>query len=253
MRLAERENLNKLVENITIDEGAGFGVLGVGEELFGGGNFVKAAVEEEADAVGEAAGLEDVVGDDDDGGAPILVGLEDDVFDEADVVGVEVGGGFVEEEELGLEDEGAGEGDALGFAAGEFGGGLVGEVEEAEAVEDGGDAGGVTLMAELEAEVDVVADGAAEELGFLEDHGDLVAIMKGNRGVERGALVFDLAVGGGFEEGKEAEEGAFAGAAGANEGEDFTSVDGEGVDIEDKPLVVLLLDVSEGVEWCGHG
>ena len=57
--------------------------------------------------MGEAAGLEDVVGDEDGGGLVAVVFLADDAFDEADVVRIEVGGGFVEEEDIGANKEGA--------------------------------------------------------------------------------------------------------------------------------------------------
>ena len=78
------------------------------------------------DAIREGEGLFLIVGDEEEGDADAaLEALEfgADLFAE---VGVEGGEGLVEEEDFGLEDEGAGEGDALFFAAGEFGGEAVG-------------------------------------------------------------------------------------------------------------------------------
>jgi hypothetical protein len=57
----------------------------------------------------------------------LAVFFADDGFDEADVVGVEVGGGFVEEEDVGVDQQGAGESDSLALSGGQLAGGLVGE------------------------------------------------------------------------------------------------------------------------------
>ena len=115
-----------------------------------GGDLLGGAVGDDAAAAFAALGaeVEDVVGvaddvevvlDDDDGVAEVGEAVED--FEElADVVEVEAGGGLVEEVEgaAGLAlGELAGELHALGFAAGEGGGGLA-EVDVAEADVDEG-------------------------------------------------------------------------------------------------------------------
>ena len=56
-------------------------------------------------------------------------------------LGVEVGEGFVEEQDLGFQDDGAGDGDALLLAAGEFAGQAVFEAGEADEAEFFGGAG----------------------------------------------------------------------------------------------------------------
>ncbi len=141
----------------SVAAGEGWGVAGVvaGEEVAGvgagdGGDLLGGAVGDDAAAAFAAFGaeVEDVVGvaddvevvlDDDDGVAEVGEAVED--FEElADVVEVEAGGGLVEEVEgaAGLAlGELAGELHALGFAAGERGGGLA-EVDVAEADVDEG-------------------------------------------------------------------------------------------------------------------
>ncbi len=52
--------------------------------------------------------------------------------------GVEVSGGFVGEDEVGIGDDGAGDGDALLLSAGELAGEVVEPVAEADEVECGG-------------------------------------------------------------------------------------------------------------------
>ena len=116
-----------LIDNLSFEEGGCFGVGWGGEEAFCFGDFDDSAVYQQSGAVGEAAGLEDVVGDEDGCGLVSGVFLTDNTFDEADVVGVEVGGGFVEEEDIGANKQGTGQGNSLGFSGGEFAGGLVGK------------------------------------------------------------------------------------------------------------------------------
>ena len=102
------------------------------------------------------------VGDEDKGGVGFVGELAEEVEDELTVGGIEVAGGFVGEDELGTVDEGAGDGDALLFAAGELGGEGVGAVGDADAVEEGGDAGGAFGggdAVELKGEFDVFGGG----------------------------------------------------------------------------------------------
>jgi hypothetical protein len=77
-----------------------------------------------------------VVGDEEGGGVEVLEGGVEGASCLGAGVGVEGGEGFVEEEEPGLNGEGAREGDALAFAAGEGGCGLRGEVVYVEESEE---------------------------------------------------------------------------------------------------------------------
>ncbi len=129
-------------------------------------DLLDGAVEEElasfddADGGAELAELGEDVGGDDDGLAHALELLEE-LADLDAGAGVESGGGLVHEEDLGVVEEDAGDGEALLHAAAEgvdLGGGFVVEIGE---VEDVGDD-----FAALHA-VDVVAGG--EELEVLGD------------------------------------------------------------------------------------
>ena len=86
------------------DVGAGEGMFGRFKELLSGRVFDEAPGvfldPEEADVVGDAAGLGEVVGDDDDGVAAAEAG--DHVFDDAAGEGVEGAARFVEEEDFGF-------------------------------------------------------------------------------------------------------------------------------------------------------
>lgn len=67
-----------------------------------------------------ALGERDVVGDDDEGHAVVAVQGEEEVGDGVRGGGVERASGFVGEDELGAVDEGAGDGGAEFFTAGEL-------------------------------------------------------------------------------------------------------------------------------------
>ena len=157
------------------------GQEGGGVRAFDGGDLFGRAVGDDLAAAFAAFGAEvddpvgvaddvEVVLDDDDGVAEVGEAMED-VEELADVVEVEAGGGLVEEVEgaAGLAlGELAGELHALGFAAGERGGGLA-EVDVAEADVDEG----------LELGVDggdVLEDGDGVFDGEVEDVGDGVAV-----------------------------------------------------------------------------
>ena len=103
------------------------------------------AVAHVEDAVGDLGGF-GVVGDHEDGLVEVLGGGAEHFEDGVGVLGVEVAGGFVGEDDGGSGDEGAGDGDALLFASGELVGAVVeaaGEAEEAgEVVEEGSVEGG---------------------------------------------------------------------------------------------------------------
>ena len=92
------------------------------------------AVAEVDHAVGAGGGL-GVMGDDDEG-LPGLVQPSEQVEDRAAGDAVEVAGRLVGQKEGGLIDQGAGDGDALALAAGEFGGAVLEAMPEADVGED---------------------------------------------------------------------------------------------------------------------
>ncbi len=208
------------------------------------------------DLVGVADGGE-AVGDD-EGGAAVDEVLEGEL-DEMLGFGIDRGGGVVEDEDAGVHEQDAGDGDALLLSAGEGDAALtdagvvaLGAVED-EFVRLGGcgSADDLVIGGAGGAEGDIFADGIGEEGGLLEDDADL-----GAEGVEGGAadveaIDADETGGGVVKAGQEADDGGLAGAGGAEQGDDLAGLDGE-VDIgEDFMLAVaegdvLELDLAEG-------
>ena len=85
------------------------------------------------DAVGDLGGF-GVVGDHQDGLVELAAGGAEHLEDGVGVLGVEVAGGLVGEDDGGAGDEGAGDGDALLLAAGELVGAVVQAAVDAEQV-----------------------------------------------------------------------------------------------------------------------
>ena len=196
------------------------------------------------------AGLGDdseVVGDEDDGGAQILLAFADEIEDLLLNGDVEGGGGLVGDEEFGLGDESHGNHDPLAHAAGEFMGVAVdagfgiGDADFGEGF-DGASARFVALDVEMESErlgelVHNLEVGIERGHGILEDHGDALA--------SNGAQVFlvfsqevdaveECFAGVNFSRrfGDESEEGVagdgFSRAGLSNDAESFTFLDGKG-------------------------
>ena len=110
--------------------GAQFGQRALGDET---------AVIDDADPLGHAFGdLENVGGHDDGDAAADL--FEQHLLDLPGRAGVEAGQRLVEDDELGIVDEGAGEGDLLQHALGEAAAALVGVRGEAEPADEFGGA-----------------------------------------------------------------------------------------------------------------
>ncbi|MFM1944065.1 MAG: hypothetical protein RI897_3047 [Verrucomicrobiota bacterium] len=104
----------------------------MGLELLGGADLEQASMLEDGDS---GLGGECVlwgVGDEQRGEPGFLLELQDGGAELSSERGVEVGEGFIEEEDGGLADEGFGEGGALLFAAGDLAGELVEEWGEFE-------------------------------------------------------------------------------------------------------------------------
>ncbi len=100
------------------DEGAGALVLGVVDDLAGRALLDDEALVEEDHGVGGLAGEADLVGDDDHGRAGSRQ-VAHDVEDLADQFGVESGGRLVEQHDLRVQGQRAGDGDPLALPAGQ--------------------------------------------------------------------------------------------------------------------------------------
>lgn len=148
---------------------------------------------------------------------------------------VEAAGGFVGEQQAGGVDQGAGQGDALLFAAGQLARCAVLLTGQAQLVEQLA-AGGTGLpggpAGQQGGEFDVVGDGeVGDQVEELEDDPDVVAAQFGPA---RLAVAVDLpsvepegAAVGAVQAAEEVEESGFAGSRGAGDGDEFAAFDGQ--------------------------
>ena len=183
-------------------------------------------------AVGVGGGF-GVVGDEDDGLAQLVVELAEHAQDGFGILGVEIAGGLVGEEDFRFGDDGAGDGDALLLAAGESGRLVVEAVAQAEQVDGDVEAVGVEAVAlDLLRQDDVAAGGeAGEEVEALEDEADGAAAKQGAVGVAHLAQVVAVdphdAGGGRGEAAEDVEQRGLAAARGAHDGHYLAFMDFE--------------------------
>ena len=161
----------------------GIDFAGALADFLPGSGFYDAATLHDGDPVAEVTDERHGVGDEEIGEA--VTGLEvaeevDDLRADGDVEGAN---GFVENEELGAEREGAGDVDALALAAGELvwiaaeGGGVEADLAQ-ELVEAGFDALGGTFVVDGEGLAEGLADshaGVKGGVGVLKDDGETAA------------------------------------------------------------------------------
>jgi hypothetical protein len=203
--------------------------------VFDVSDFAVAHVE---DAVGDLGSL-GVVGDHEDGLVELAAGLAEHLEDGVGVLGVEIAGGLVGEDDGGAVDEGAGDGYALLFAAGKFVGAVVETALDAEDLGEVAEERLVQFFFHGRAEVgDVVCDFDIahcgerwEEIESLEDEADFGATHFGAFGVgefrEVDAVDQDRAGGGASETAEDVEEGGLARAGGAYDGDELAGRDRE--------------------------
>ena len=194
---------------------------------------------DDEDLIGAADGGE-AVGDDEGGAAAHQVRKA--FLNEGFGFGVEAGGGFVENQDARVGQDGAGDGDALRLAAGELDAafaddGVVLLFEAFGEFVDAGDAAGVEnfVFGGVGAgEGDVFADGAVEEKGFLQDDAELGAVAESSRTVERSTpSTRTRPVAGDVEGGDQADDGGFAGAGRADQRGDGAGLRVEADVVED--------------------
>ncbi len=194
---------------------------------------VDAAVVEDDDVVGVADGFE-AVGDEQAGAAPS--GGQEFPGDAGLGAFVHGAGGLVEEEDRGVGEQGAGQGEALALAAGEGGAAfadhrVVPVGEPGQLLVDAGGAGGLVELGRGgggAGEAEVVGDGGAEEVGVLGDHGDAPAErVQPVRGGVQAADGDPPGVGVALAE-QQAQQGGLPGAGGADQGGDASGRGGEG-------------------------
>ena len=177
----------------------------------------------------------EVVGDEDAGESVVAVEALEEGEDAVGGEGVEVAGGLVGEQEFWAGDEGSGDGKALLLASGEFARAVMAAAFEFYVDEPGGGFGEGLFAGRAAGEQghgDVFEGGELrQEVVELPDVADVsVAVGGGLFGGEGGDV--DVAAedgaGGGFVEcGEEVEEGTFAGAGLADDGDHLTGGDFE--------------------------
>jgi len=158
-------------------------------------------------------------------------------------------------------DERAGDGDALHLAAGKLGGKGVGAVGNADALEEGVDAGGTfggRRAEELEGELDVLGGGQrGQQVEELEDGPDALASESGEaiggEGFQGFAVKLDGSGIGSVHAAEAVEERGLAGAGGTDEGQAFTGTEGEADAAEDGSGVVGLSDIAGDDDGVGAG
>jgi hypothetical protein len=148
-------------------------------------------------------------------------------------IAIEVARGFVSEEQFRSGDEGAGDGDALLFAAGQLDWVVVGPVAEADLFEQAKPFGFVDLAtSKFEREEDVFDRREGwQELEVLEDEADVLVSDLCPRIFVQGPEVLasedDVAGGGGIQACRQAEERGLPGSGRADDGAGFAREDFE--------------------------
>lgn len=195
-------------------EGQG-GEVAAEEEVVEGALREERAVEEDGDFVADVLDVGEEVGGEEDGFAAGGEGA-DDVLDLARALGVEAGGGFVEDDEVWVVEEGLREADAAGHALGEVADDAVAGFVEADHAQEllgaGADGGGGEVE-ERAVEAEGFERGEVRvETGFLGEVAD--AGLDGDVG-GGGAKDAEGAGGGEEESEDELDGGGFAGTVGA--------------------------------------
>jgi hypothetical protein len=206
--------------------------VGVGEEFAEGALGLDAATVVDYDAVADVFDIGEEVAAEDDGGSAVGEG-DNEIFDFAAADGVEAGGGFIEDDEFRVIDEGLGEADTALHALGEFPDEAAVDIIEADHFEElcaTAVAFGGGQVEEAAEEVDGFPGvEVAVEVGFLGEVTDSAFSGDVSGGVTE---YFDMAAGGVEEPEEHFDRGRFTGAVGAEEAEDFAAADFE-VDVID--------------------
>ena len=208
------------------------------------------AVVHDGDAVAEALGFVHVVGGEDDGSAGLFE-LVDEIPEMATGLGIEAGGGLIEEEEFRIADEGAGHGEALLLASGEAadtGFALFFELRGADGLFDR------DAMAEEAAEhAQGFFDGEFfRELGFLKLDADALAELGGVR-MPVEAEELDCAFVGSGQAFTHFDGGGLPCPVWTEQAKAFAARDFEVDAIDGLDVGVSLADAAEEQGWAGDG
>jgi hypothetical protein len=237
------------------------GEFGAAVDFFDGEAFDEMAVAEDGDFLGIGS-YRRFVRDHHDGFAVDGGEIAEKFADDFAIGAVEIAGGFVGEENGGIHDESAADGNALLLAAAHGVGAMLAAIEEAEIGQEGVgffQAGGSISALEHEGKHDVFLCGqSGDEIEGLENEADAAAAEEGQVVVghvgEIGAVDEDATGIGDGKAGHEMEEGAFAGTAGAHDGEEFSLLDVEGDAAQGGDGAVALAEILGDIfddQW-GH-
>ena len=200
------------------------GAEGIGDKVAGRADGDDAALVDDGDAVAEALGFFDVVGGEDDR-ALLVAEFENELVNFQADLGIEAGGGFVEEDQLGIVDHGHGEGEALLLAAGKRTVDSVAFFGKLKALEQSVGIDGFLIKRREEAhgfvEFDLVGKVGCLEAdadAFFERAGVGGGVKAEHANIARSALT---------EAFEDFNGGCFAGSVGAEKSEDFAVFDGE--------------------------
>ena len=219
-----------------LGEGGDVVVLRPQQDVLGGADLDDAAVAHDGDAVAQAHGLVQVVGDEDDRLLELLLEFQQLVLHVTADQRVQGAEGLVHQQQVGVGGERAGEADALLHAAGQLvGPGLLpaGQAAQGERLVGAACALGAGHALHFQTVGGVLAHAAVrEEREVLEHHADLLgADLAQFAGAERGQV---LAVeahmpGGRLEQAvQHAQQGGLAGTGQAHDDEDLAGLHGEG-------------------------
>src|SRR4051812_20530270 len=224
-----------------------------GEQHLARAEHRQVLVVEQADVVGHGARRVDVVGDDQEGGVDLGVQVDDQLVEERGADRVETGVRLVEEHDLGVEDQGAGQTGPLAHAAGDLARQLVLGADQTCEVEllhdDLADLRLALLGVLAEREGDVVVEvHRAEHGAVLEQHpeqlADLVELLLGTRR-DVDALDHDAALVRLEQADDGLEEDGLAGPGRAEHDADLAGRDGEGDVAPDQLLAETLGQVLD--------
>lgn len=199
-----------------------------------------------------------VVGDHDEAGAGLAHGSGQHLHDLVAGGLVEGTGGFISKDDAGVGHEGAGDGHALGLAAGDLGGAAVREVAEPELVEQRyglrtGRAPAHAVEHRGQRHIVQVAQ-LRQQLSVLEDEAEVAEAGAGAGGIGKRRDVrvakADAAVGGREHAGHAVQQRGFAGAGGPHDGNELAWGDVQGDAGQHGAAAEILRDVVEGKCLC---
>ncbi|MNN05520.1 hypothetical protein D3C81_1182850 [compost metagenome] len=205
------------------------------DDLLGRAHLDQLAAFHDADARTDAHGFLDVVGDEDDGAAVLLLQVQQDILHLAALERVEGGEGLVHDDHRGVDRQGAGQADALLHATGQLMGILVREAGQADLLQHFHGAPLALLLAlagHFQAEGGVVQHAARGHQGEGLEHHAHVATAQVDQ-LRLGQLGDVLAVdehiaGGGFDQAvDQADQGRLARARQPHQHEDLAFIDAE--------------------------